>query len=334
LRSTTNLPWIVLVEDDEALQLQLAGALEGALRHIEVRRTPDADDALRLVQDSRSCLLVTEAQSASVDGVTLATCARRQRPLLPLIFIADADPGAAEHGSGAAARTSTHGSHVYPRASTHGSGGEARPSTARVAGFNGSHCIDKPPPLDQFVNLVASVLDAQPGFRGELSMNGLIELVQLVLMTTPTGALRVQSSTELGSVWFEEGAVVHAAQGQERGASAFQRMLHWCSGHFTVEPGVRTTERTITSSTTELLLQSVCLLDEEDRSGLRELTGTCAAECFDNGLAAVHDKRYADALPAWERAALLEPDNRVYRHNLMRLRQLINANRECRFGGR
>jgi CheY-like chemotaxis protein len=195
---------VVLVEDDEPLERQLAGALERALPDIDVQRTPDADDALRLVCDSRSRLLITEAQSDAVDGLALAACARRQRPNLPVIFLGDVP---------------------------------LEQSSERLIGLSGSHCLDKPPHLGRFVGLVARCLDTPTGFRGEVASSDLIELVQLVMMTTATGALHLTAPEGRGSVWLEQGAIVHAAVGKERGVAAFQHMLRWRGGGFSVDAG-------------------------------------------------------------------------------------------------
>jgi CheY-like chemotaxis protein len=346
LNRSTEYPWVVLVEDDEMLRGQLAGALETAMPDVEVQRTPDADVALDLVRDSRSRLLITEAQTASVDGLALAACARRQRPQLPVIFLADT------------------------RALT----------SRRAAHLDGSHLIDKPPRLDQFVDLVARVLEPGPGFRGELSTSGVLELVQLAAMVAPTGALRLSGPAGTGSVWFENGSVVHAAHGRERGNAAFQRMLGWSAGQFSIDVAARAPERSVTGSTMALLLDAARLLDEHAEARAREADARArarerdegappeaaepvedarrltrqshvairalrprdvpnesredrrAAEHFESGLQAVMRKDYAEALPQWERAAALEPDNRLYQHNLMRLRQLINVDREQQLG--
>jgi hypothetical protein len=327
---------------------------------VEVQRTPDADVAMNLVRDSRSRLLITEAQTASVDGLALAACARRQRPQLPLIFLADTRTGM---------------------------------SSARAADLGGSHLIDKPPRLDHFVDLVARVLQPPCGFRGELSTSGVLELVQLVALTTPTGALQLSGPAGVGTLWFENGSVVHAAIARERGMAAVQRMLRWRAGNFSVDATARAPEHSVTTSTTELLLDVARMLDEEAkaRSGARELGGEAggwtqgqgvapalpahereeerrgsprdqnddarrltreshvairavrardediaraageggrAAEHFEGGLQAVWRKAYAEALPQWERAAALEPENRLYQHNLMRLRRLIDLDHE------
>jgi CheY-like chemotaxis protein len=346
LNHSTDYPWVVLVEDDESLRGLLADALERALPRVEVQRTPDADVALQLVRDSRSLLLITEAQTASVDGLALAACARRQRPQLPLIFLADA---------------------------------RARAASARAARLGGMHMVDKPPQLDQFVDLVARVLEPPAGFRGELSTLGVMELVQLAAMVAPSGALQLCGPAGAGTIWFENGSVVHATLARERGNAAFQRMMGWHSGQFSIDAAARAPERSVTANTMALLLDAARLLDEgiqaraearqlavEARAEVRELAAEAladardadasgvrreshvairsvrvpeaselraigagrAADHFESGLQAVWQKRYADALPQWERAAELEPENRLYQHNLVRLRNLINLDRE------
>jgi serine/threonine protein kinase len=49
-----------------------------------------------------------------------------------------------------------------------------------------------------------------------------------------------------------------------------------------------------------------------------------AVRCFDRGLSLLQDKLFAAALEEWERAAVLDPDNRMYQVNLKRLRQRVS----------
>jgi hypothetical protein len=121
-------------------------------------------------------------------------------------------------------------------------------------------------------------VERPPGFRGELSASGFIELVQVIVITTPTGALRVQAAEGAGTLWFEAGSIVHAAFENDRGAIAFQRMLKWPSGSFSVDVTARAPERSIDWSTTQLLLESARILDEQGAGGLRACDEECAAE--------------------------------------------------------
>jgi CheY-like chemotaxis protein len=302
-QQTAEHPWVVLVEDDENLERELSAALERALPAVEVQRTPDADVALRLVRDERTRLLITEAHSPCVDGLTLAACARKARPTLPLIFLGGAELGEAK---------------------------------SRIGALGAAHLIEKPPYLAGLIGLVTRVLEAPHGFRGELLSRDLLELVQLVALAAPTGALHLTAPEGRGTMWLDAGMIVHARVDAEQGAEAFRRMMRWASGEFTLDLEAVAPARTISLTTTQLLLDSARLLDEaavNTQSACHRLpceSGPVlivrsAAEHFERGLDAVQHKRYAVALAEWERASALEPDNRIYQHNLRRLRGLIDT---------
>jgi CheY-like chemotaxis protein len=316
VQQTAEHPWVVLVEDDEGLERELSNALERALPLVEVRCTPDADIALSLVRDARTRLLITEANSACVDGLTLAACARRVRPTLPLIFL----------------------------------GGDGYDGTrVRIASLGAAHVVDKPPHLAKLVSLAARVIEAPQGFRGQLLSRDLLELVQLVALAAPSGALHLSSPEGRGTMWLDGGMIVHAQVDGEHGSEAFRRMMHWTSGEFSLDLDSLPPAHTIHLTTTQLLLDSARLLDEEavnsTQSGPHRVPQESgpvmivrnAAEHFERGLDAVQHKRYGAALAEWERALALEPDNRVYQHNLKRLRGLIDTDaimRRASGGGR
>jgi serine/threonine-protein kinase len=50
-----------------------------------------------------------------------------------------------------------------------------------------------------------------------------------------------------------------------------------------------------------------------------------AVRCFDRGLSLLQDKLFAAALEEWERAAQLDPENRMYQVNLKRLRERVST---------
>jgi serine/threonine protein kinase len=54
-----------------------------------------------------------------------------------------------------------------------------------------------------------------------------------------------------------------------------------------------------------------------------------AVELFDRGIALRKEGRYGEALDAWERAAALAPDNRVYQTNVARLREQLDELRRA-----
>jgi serine/threonine protein kinase len=58
-------------------------------------------------------------------------------------------------------------------------------------------------------------------------------------------------------------------------------------------------------------------------------SGQRAVELFDQGIALRKERRYGEALDAWERAAALAPENRVYRANVARLREQLDELRRA-----
>ena len=54
-----------------------------------------------------------------------------------------------------------------------------------------------------------------------------------------------------------------------------------------------------------------------------------AVELFDRGIELRVAGRYGEALQAWERAAALAPENRVYRSNVARLREQLDELRRA-----
>jgi CheY-like chemotaxis protein len=301
---------VVLVEDDEVLQGQLVELLQGSFSDIDIRDAKNADDALHLLEDERSRLLITDAQNCSLDGIAVAASARRLRPTLPVIVMSN---------SGQA-----------PRAGTH------PPLTASW--------LKRPPKAERLVGLVQQMLSVPVGFTGSISIQGLPELVQLLCMTNVSGALRVDSGLEKGELWFERGQIVDAEQGGMHGSGVVQRMLQWQGGFFAFENEARAEHKTIHMSAMQLLLEAARVIDQEHAPSLRaepeheherarresgvQALGAVqnAAESFERGMELVRNKRYDAALPEWEHAAALEPDNRIYEVNLRRLREIRQRN--------
>jgi CheY-like chemotaxis protein len=329
-------PRIVLVEDDEALQRHVATALRRSFAGLDIRGTMDADEALHWAEDERCCLLITDAQTRQLDGIAVATSARKRRPTLPVIVLSN--PACdAEH----------------------------------VTKIADAAWLEKPPPLDRLVLLVERMLSLPIGFTGELTVEGLPDLVQLLSMVHTSGALHIEHGGEQGSIWFERGAIVDAAVGKLRGSASFHRILRWEGGRFAIDRQARADERSIQLPTMQLLLESMCLLDQD--RGILPLTGPMkavlaappangniqrsnspshvrlrsvdtesrpeppppaghgaswatpqqqAAERFQRGLELAQAKRYDDAMDEWEAACQLDPEQRVYQVNLRRLREV------------
>jgi CheY-like chemotaxis protein len=333
---------IVLVEDDDICSRQVASALRRSFTDLDVQQTKDPDEALELLADESSRLLITDAHTRQLDGIAVATSARERRPELPVIVLSSPP--------------------CNPR---------------RIPLLGEAAWLEKPPKTDRLIGLVERLLNAPIGFSGALTLEGLPDLVQLLSMTHASGALHVRYGQRRGCLWFEDGTIVDAAIDTMRGAAAVYEILSWRGGTFALDRAARATRYSIDLSVTQLLLECMCRQDEE-RAGVRsdelprspiaerpreeesrmrtqsqtrlripqlqvpappqaaywtESAGQSrdrAAQSFQRGIELVQEKDYDAACAEWECALSIEPDNRLYQSNLRRLRELMSRNQTRR----
>lgn len=320
---------IVLVADDEILRRHIVSVLYTSFADLDVCGTQSAAEALGLVEDECTRLLIADAQGRAVDAPAIANAALERRPALPVIMLGNTN---------------------QPPLSA--SGQELPPLTATW--------IDKPLQSERLVALVRSLLEVPLGFSGGVTLESLAELVQLLGLSNATGALHVEHDSERGSVYFERGNVHHAQCGAVEAMAAFQHMLKWPSGVFAFDRQGRASQRSIEIPILQLLLETTRLIDQErgsDRppevASEEPLTGRwpeelttglngsshlrlralkkvrdgegepkrIAAQSFQRGMELVLSKRYDAAVQEWERALELDPSNRIYQVNLRRLHE-------------
>ncbi len=99
-------------------------------------------------------------------------------------------------------------------------------------------------------------------FQGELAEGVIANLFQYLSLNRASGQLQVRHrSGQVGNTFFEEGRLVHATSGDERGIPAIAQMLQWTDGRFGFRASVAPPERTIKLSLDSLLLQAAYQAD-------------------------------------------------------------------------
>jgi CheY-like chemotaxis protein len=224
---------VVLIADEEPLQRHVTALLSQSFADLDVRGARDADEAMDLLEDEQSRLLITDAQARRLDGLALAERAHSRRPELPVIVMSSAE--------GARASASS------------------LPPTAAW--------LDKPPHAESLVGLVRNCLVKPAGFSGKLELDNLPELVQFLCMSNVSGALSVEAVDQRGLVYFERGAIIDAISGRARGVEAFHEMLRWRAGVFALDRRCHAERRTIELTSMQLLLDGTRLLDQEQALG-------------------------------------------------------------------
>ena len=99
-------------------------------------------------------------------------------------------------------------------------------------------------------------------FQGSLKELPLPDIIQLVSVSGKTGVFVLQSPTQKGEIYLREGEIVHAIAGQVAGEDAVYELAIWQEGEFEFKAGVKTEERTIKKSNTNLLMEAARRIDE------------------------------------------------------------------------
>jgi CheY-like chemotaxis protein len=232
-------PRILLVDDEEALVWSVTNRLAKLRPDYQVVPMTEGRAALRELEGGHFDLLVTDIRMPTMTGLELIISARRVHRTLPVIVMT-----------------------AYPTA-----------DLRMDAALRGSiEYLEKPFEMGRFVGLVDEALERRKvGFSGAISVQTLPDIVQLYALSNATGALHVLRRGVEGRIWFEHGAITHAATGVLTGESAFHTIVLWSGGEFSMAPGETSAERSISAGWTELLMES-CRRIDDLRRGV-DLTG-------------------------------------------------------------
>lgn len=220
---------ILLVDDEEALAWSLASRLARVRPQHRVVTANDGPSALGLIHEAPIDLLVADIRMPGMSGIDLVLAARRTKPDLPVVVM-------------------TAFSSVDLQQISQGP-------------FTG--LIEKPFEFERLLDLIDQAL-APPtiGFSGAISVQGLPDIVQLYVLSSATGMLSIKHKDTEGRLWFEQGAIVHAATANATGDEAFYEVMMWTGGDFSMRPDQRAPQRSMRSNWQELLMESCRRIDE------------------------------------------------------------------------
>lgn len=101
------------------------------------------------------------------------------------------------------------------------------------------------------------------GFKGAIAGLSLTDVIQLKGHNKYTGAISVEYGNSKGVIYFVDGEIIHAEQGDESGEQAIYEIIKWPGGTFNIHPEMTTNVCTIHYRTDFLLLEALRRLDEE-----------------------------------------------------------------------
>src|SRR5438876_11324394 len=111
-------------------------------------------------------------------------------------------------------------------------------------------------------------LQPEEGFRGVLRRVGLQDVLQMECLARSSSVLEISTSHAKGSVFIQEGQIVHAQAGELAGEEAFNHLLALAGGNFNLKPFSEPPARTISSSWEFLLMEAARRRDETQEPSL------------------------------------------------------------------
>ena len=238
---STNRTTILFVDDDlgflDVVRNLMLEMSEGAW---EVLVAPDAAHGLELIHQHKIDLLVIDVRMPVMDGLQFLTLLHRSYPSLLKVALTG------------------HATENY-RAACLSSGAEL--------------FLEKPVNPEGWKKLYSTLkevvrLHPEEGFRGVLQRVGLQDVLQMECLARSSSVLEISTSHASGSVFIQDGQIVHAQVGELAGEEAFNHLMTLAGGNFTLKPFSEPPARTISGSWELLLMEAARIRDEAKDTSL------------------------------------------------------------------
>lgn len=224
---------LVDVDPEETTVLELRMIEQGFV----VKTARSVEQALKVLAEGETDLVVGEVDLGSADGLALLAEARRQPWGKDMPWV------------------------VYTVR-------QERAVAQRAFELGVLDYVNKPANADVLVAKLKALLAqrassrASRGVSGSLSEMGLPDMVQVLFHGRKSGSLRIRAREGSGEIHFQDGNVVNALWNEMRGEDAFYAMLKLREGEFGLDPAFKPTARVINQSAEALLLEGMRRLDE------------------------------------------------------------------------
>ncbi|MEO1368403.1 MAG: response regulator [Acidobacteriota bacterium] len=224
---------IFMVDDEADLVWTTTRHFQRELPDFDFQGFSDPVEALKAFNEKPPHLLITDLRMKALDGLELVRVVRERSPdLMVLVVTAYGTP-------------------------------EIRQQALELGVLE---IVEKPFDHRWLLQRVQQALARLSTFSGQLSLPMLSDLVQILALSRRTGSLRVSQGDQDGKIWFHDGQVVHAAHDGVEGRSAFQELMRFQRGKFQMGYDEEAPVRSIDEPLEGLLLDSLRLIDEENKS--------------------------------------------------------------------
>jgi DNA-binding response OmpR family regulator len=219
-----DLKRVLIVDDEETLTWSMAKSLSKDRDKYEVMIANNGKEALNLFKKNRIDLLISDIRMPDINGLDLLVRIKKEHPETKVIIMT-------AYGS----------SDVQKEANRRGS----------------LFYIEKPFEISDVRKIIVDLIGKKKGFQGEIFGLQLADIIQLNCLSRVTTSLTVTKDGERGIIYLNEGEIVHAECGEEKGTDAFYTILSWEEGEFISDIGILPPVQTIHQSWEHLLVEAM-----------------------------------------------------------------------------
>ncbi|MDI7258749.1 MAG: response regulator [Thermodesulfobacteriota bacterium] len=225
-----NLKKVLIVDDEETLTWSMSKSLSKDKDKYEVIIANNGKEALNLLKKSDVDLVISDIRMPDINGLDLLVRIKKEYPQTKVIIMT-------AYGS----------SDVQKEANRRGS----------------LYYIEKPFEINDIRKIIIDLIGKRKGFRGKVVGLQLTDVIQMNCLSHLTAALTITRDGERGTIYLNEGEVIHAECGDQRGTEAFYYILSWLEGEFISNIGVTSPLQTIYQNWEHLLVEAMRRNDEK-----------------------------------------------------------------------
>ncbi len=224
-----DLKKVLIVDDEETLTWSMAKSLSKDKDKYEVIVANNGRDALNQLKANRIDLVISDIRMPDINGLDLLVKIKKEFPETKVIIMT-------AYGS----------SDVQKEANRRGS----------------LFYVEKPFEISDIRKIIIDLIGKKKGFQGKVFGLQLTDIIQMNCLSRVTAALTITKDSEKGVIYLNEGEIVHAECGDEKGTDAFYSILSWQEGEFVSNIGILSPVTTIHQSWEHLLVEAMRRNDE------------------------------------------------------------------------
>jgi DNA-binding response OmpR family regulator len=221
---------VLIVDDEETLTWSMAKSLSKDKDKYEVLIANNGREALNLLKKSKVDLVISDIRMPDINGLDLLVRIKMEHPQTKVIIMT-------AYGS----------SDVQKEANRRGS----------------LYYIEKPFEISDIRKIIVDLVGKKKGFQGKVFDVQLTDIIQMNCLGRLTTALVITRDAEKGVIYFNEGEIIHAECGEQKGTDAFYKILSWEEGEFVSNIGFVPPVQTIYQSWEHLLVEGMRRNDDK-----------------------------------------------------------------------